>query len=268
MALRFTIDDIFPKNMALQWTQPRGMPPPYPLSVVFNIYWDTAADGRYTSHFMYGEPTGLHIMTTFYSALATPVDFRIGMHGTESGASGVRYVNRWATQGFRSVRPGSDMIGHYFYDLPDVSKVVTATGIGNSITLDSTFSMMLGSNPWTGFEGTDGRFGPCKIWTCALPDWAFAAEARSIYPVLPQYRKYLWCNVRGNSVEDILDLSGNGHHPIIYSPSGDPPTAIGSNPLQSWQLKFPLWETGYDSVAGQSPSTTTQELKTYFASYC
>lgn len=235
MSIEFTIDQIFPKNMALQWAHSKyGLPRAYPMTAFFNMYWKTAADSRYTSHYMYGSSVGDYTCLSFYSPLQTGnvVEMACGASGTEAFASGTKITGRWVKQAIRCSRPASDLIVEYFYDLPDLSKKITATGIGNDApTPTNDFHIMIGSNPWTGFEGSDAYIGPWMFMTCLLPDAAIARQSQFVHPVLPQYRNRVWSYGRCGGLDDMRDLSGNGRHPTIYSPSSAQPTTSGLNPL-------------------------------------
>ncbi len=134
-----------------------GLPVRYPLTAFWNMYWDTAANGLYTSHFMYGSSTGSYSLVAFYSALHTPVDFAIGMDGNEVFSSS-QITGRWARQAVRSYISGGTTYCDYFYDLPDLSKVIQTSTANAPPSLNSNFAITIGANNWTDFEGLDGRF--------------------------------------------------------------------------------------------------------------
>ena len=231
-----------------------GLPVRYPLTAFWNMYWDTAANGLYTSHFMYGSSLGTYSLVAFYSALHTPVDFAIGMDGNEVFSSS-QITGRWARQAVRSYISGGTTYCDYFYDLPDLSKVIQTSTANAPPSLTSNFAITIGANNWTDFEGIDGRFSDVQIYTCAFPNWAIAKQSMAGVPVLKQYLPTLWAYARCGSVNDIRDLSGNGRHPVIYTGSGGAqPTSIASPSAARWTPEH-LLHYPYDAGSGGGGGT-------------
>lgn len=205
------------------YTDVGRIPNPYPATYMWTKYVDVVTPAFYTTYMAWGDTGPVDYYVAFNSALHSPEDYAIGVRGTESFSSVGIISGRQMTQALRAVYNGSQTTVDYFWDLPNLARKITAVWAG-TLANTSGHSLWFGSNPWTIFEGVDGKVGDIKIWQQALSDGAIAKESSSRWPVVNQYKQAVWAVVPCHTLQDLRDYSGNGRHFRAYGAFGSTPT--------------------------------------------
>lgn len=212
----------------------QSLPKPYPLTVVYSAYSDTAADTVYQTFFAFGPEsfTSADYYTTAIVASVAPTQLSVGAEGSDSLAIVVP-TGRWMRHGLQAYDTGSGRNHRFYYDLPKLDFVDRSASAGYFAATSGTSYIRMGDVWWANAETIDGRLAGLKIWQAILPPQAMALEAQSPFPVLERYRSALWCCIPLRTGTDTFDISGNGRH--FFPGSGgsapitraDPPWRLG-----------------------------------------
>ena len=156
----------------------------------------------------------------------------IGSDGDDTYGPDTPTVGRWYQMAFR--RRQISGLTHeqlFYYDLPNTSRVISRPDT-NGNNFGSTTDLAFGYAPWTGGEGTTGKFRSIKVFTTDLAVADIVAEAPYANLVNQDLSIYLWG--RYSCDDNGTDLSGNGRHLSIQtngSFDGDPaPTSSDTTP--------------------------------------
>lgn len=137
-------------------------------------------------------------------------NFMVSNDGDDTpGTERPRY-GYWYRMGFVMVDLGGGSYEYrFYYDLPDTSKVITRA-ITNLAAWDALTYFVLGSVPYTDFEGIDGWIANVKVFDVALTTAQLTAETVQSDLATASLSGNVWG--RWPLVNDGNDISGNGRH--------------------------------------------------------
>lgn len=255
MAVRSTHTAFSHAGVGRKASSGHSLPMPTPLTVVYNVYVESNTPGDYATFWAFG-PESFSGTNYFTSATLAGADMSTGMDGHDFSTSTTVPTGRWMRQAVVCWRDGTDTYQDFYWDLPDLTKVVHASGSGASGANPNYFASTSGTTffrfldvEWASNETLDGRMFGAKCWQAKLPGAACAQEAMSIYPVIPQYYRALWGCWPLRNLEELRDISGNGHHLYL---SGDPLSLAGSNTSIINPYSDPFAEMTYAAPAAVS----------------
>jgi hypothetical protein len=163
----------------------------------------------------------------------------ISAFGLDFWSTDVITLGRWYRQAYKRREYATGVDHFYYYDLPDLTKVVTATTSNTDIVVPtSTYQLRFCDNTWATLESIDGGFGPIKIWEDYLPNGVILAEASSRWPVSREYLSSLFACIPNVTFGSMKDYSGRGNNFSIiindnskFRPIGDPTNTSWSRPV-------------------------------------
>jgi hypothetical protein len=179
----------------------------------FGTHWFMARDEA-----VFSQPSGYFGCANRFT---TPNwNFSVSAFGLDFISTDNIVLGKWYRQAYRRTEDPA-LVGagnlariDYFYDLPDVSKVITATGsgAGSLWALTTAHNLRLFDVPWAVAEGLDGRIDRVKIYETYMPARDIVAEARYAWPVLGKYLPRLYCCIPDLRLAYMRDVSERGHH--------------------------------------------------------
>lgn len=195
---------------------------------MYSVYVDSNTAGDYATFWGFG-PESFSGADYFTSATLADGNMSTGANGSDFEAIAIP-IGRWMRHAVVCYKDATDTWEDFYYDLPNLSAMVQGRVFNTtyfSATSGTTFFRFLDVE-WAPNETLDGRLCAAKCWQCKLPPAALQIEATSAFPVLDQYKPYLWGCWPLRTLSDRFDISGKGRHLYL---SGDAPTSIADNQL-------------------------------------
>ncbi|WP_128003455.1 hypothetical protein [Piscinibacter defluvii] len=141
----------------------------------------------------------------------------------DNGNSTVGTKGVWYTQAVRVRDVGSTSIVQFFYNLPDLTKVITKDLGGLLTPYSGTKAFTVGDAPWNpNAERLSGTFRGLQKYAAYLGDADMLAEAANDSIDSPQTSagaSSVWYMNQNPTPTDISDKSGAGHNPAFIDAS-------------------------------------------------
>ena len=198
------------KTMRFEFKKPLTA---FPATYIWHAY-PRQQESYYTA-FFWGNNGAFYPSKTYYGFHPYPDWNSAYQHFWEiASPPGGDFVNdthvvydRWYTQVAICRISGTSTVQEFYWDWPDISKVVRHTG---KLYKDPPVPVLaIGDAPWNhGHEVWDGVLRGFQLYNTALTTSEIAQEIKS-----PGSVKTLWCLNLNPTPKNILDQSGNSHHP-------------------------------------------------------
>jgi hypothetical protein len=174
--------------------------------------------------------------------------FGIGSQGSDTYSGGDEpAAGRWYFQAYRvRKRATNDYEQLFYYDLPDLAKVVSRDRTSNLTPINSTTRISFGTPPYTTNEGLDGWMANVKVFDFAVPTGSLHKESRSWMVMTANLESHLWGQWPMRHTGDIKDVSGHGRH-LRYPTLTNSLGVRGAPPGLRW--REPLNEYAFDGPA-------------------
>ena len=126
----------------------------------------------------------------------------------------------WKTQALRVFDNGSNKIHEFYWDLPDITKVIRVTLYSNYASSPiSNAALTFGDAPWSlGKERLSGVLRGIQLYSAALSVSDILIEASTPLGSTTGSANIWYLNINPTP-SDISDKSGKGHHPAWVDPS-------------------------------------------------
>lgn len=220
-----------------------GLPIPSRFALGSTVFWNvyTAAHTlSFGTHWFWAANNGSFTGSHYFGCanrLTTGVwNHSLSCDGTDFISTDAIVLGRWYRQALRRRQvAGTGTIYDYFYDLPDLTKVISTTRSSETVPMvvSTDHELCLFSNTWSsGDESLDGMIDRMKWYDAPFSNAEILLESGAPWPVIAKYFKYLygcWPNI---SNLDLRDVSGKGHHFSILRAS-DPTKFVDSVPPTS-----------------------------------
>ena len=212
-------------------------------TVIWSVYTD-AHTLSFGTHWFWAQNTGTFTGQDYFGCAnrqTTGVwNHSLSCNGTDLISTDAITLGRWYRQALTRQEIGANVVYNYYYDLPDVTKVINTT---QAEVLPATAStghkVYLFSNTWSsGDEALDGRLDQMKWFEVAMGPTEVAEEAKYAFPHIPKYLPYIygcWPNI---ALSDMKDVSGMGHHFSILDDGGK---FVNSEQNQKTPRYVPAW---------------------------
>lgn len=197
-----------PANSNAPWY---GLPKPFPITVTWAVWVDATFPDDYGTCWSYGPDP--YTGSNYYEAAIIPSGsaisagatgatgpcWNLAIDGDHSIPSAQITLGRWYYQGWHAQVVGTTLNAEYYFDLPDLTKVISLsesyTGSYNFDLPSSSHSFQIGDNAWptvASNETLGGYQQGYKIWQAYLSGLEIQAEALNVWPALPKYTHVLW----------------------------------------------------------------------------
>lgn len=214
---------------------PKEIPPPYPLTVIFQVFprRKSTAPGAlpYQTVFFHGVQgdflanTDRYYGAGPYPVSATETRWEIAANGNDFTGDIVQY-DRWYQCAFIASAGAAGKQHRFYYDLPDTSKVIAVDlPAGYFAALAPTHSFTWGDAPWQAVtdgptkEQLSGILRRLKIFTAPLSVADATSEATSDAVVTASGAASLWYLNANPRPDDLGDRAGAGHDFEWYDPA-------------------------------------------------
>lgn len=140
--------------------------------------------------------------------------FGVGSQGNDTYSGGDEpAAGRWYYMAFRVRKRGTnDYEQLFYYDLPDLSKVVSRNRTAPITPIDSTTRLSFGTPPYTTNEGINGVLANAKVFDFAMPSGQMFREASTWQITSPELKRHIWGQWPMRHTGDLKDISGHGRH--------------------------------------------------------
>lgn len=242
----------------------RGLPKPMPFSWTGACYADPSMTDDYSTVVTFGPNPysgidyyqGSVLPSSVVGGGATGPCFNLAIDGDHTSAAAQVVTGRWYYQGWHARRDASNIYAEYYYDLPDLTKVLTLTEASPNYftSAGANHSLNIGDNAWPSTatnEGWQGYLQGFKFWQAYLSPFELALEAMSMWPVLPKYAGVLWDVVPLRTKYDRRGMVKEINRRRWTFPNVEPDTGSFS----ALQTNKPNWYLGGALVVKKAAST-------------
>jgi hypothetical protein len=246
------VNDAFSNNCALRAAPSNQAFPTENGTIIWACYHDALTQvAQFVTFFTVGMDSFIGNDDYFVAFAGTDAlpnrNFAIGSQGNDTYGAAGPVTGRWYYQAYRRrKRATNDYEQLFYYDLPDLTKVVSRD-VTVAANLASNTNFTFGSSFWVGGnEGVQGRMCNLKIFKSALPQQGIIQEAKSWQLMNGIYRSALWGQYPCRNAADIRDVSGNGRHLTWHIDSTAAVTIAQAPSLISW--REPVGRYAFDAV--------------------
>lgn len=226
-----------------------GLPQPSKGAKATTVFWSVYTDAhtlQFGTHWFWARQNGSFEGANYFGVanrLTTGTwNFSISCAGTDFITADAIVLGRWYRQALRRREiDATNATYDYYYDLPDITKVLTTTQPDAGFTVGTSHQFRFFDNTWSsGSEQLDGRLDRVKVYEFAMPTADILEESKYPWPHIGRYEKYLYCCIPNMALSDLRDVSGKGHNFSVLTNS--PAKFVDSEPPAMVPKYVPQWK--------------------------